>query len=365
MSIKTWFCRLSALLLCALILAPASAPAAPLQKVATAWMGEQETFPIWYAKEKGWDKEAGLDISMLYFNSGMDAVNTMPAGSWVFAGVGAVPALMGALRYDMQVIGLCNDEAEANAVLIRSDSPIARVKGWNSQCPNVLGSPETVKGITVLTTTVSSSHYALATWLESLGLTEKDVTIKNMEQASALAAFEYGIGDAVVLWAPLTYVGQNRGWLVASSPDQTGHPQPLLLVANKKFAEDNPEITAKFLQVYQRGVRFMRETPIEELIPLYLEFYSSWAGSEYTPQLARRDIEAHALYTFPELTRVFDTSNGPSTVQRWFTHLAEFLARSGRISHTELAKVHASGFVNNTYLMKAVEAHSKTAPAAQ
>lgn len=31
----------------------------------TAWLGEHEAFLTWYAKEKGWDKEAGLDIIML------------------------------------------------------------------------------------------------------------------------------------------------------------------------------------------------------------------------------------------------------------------------------------------------------------
>ena len=36
----------------------------------TAWLGEHETFAVWYAKQKGWDKEAGLDLTMLRFDSG-------------------------------------------------------------------------------------------------------------------------------------------------------------------------------------------------------------------------------------------------------------------------------------------------------
>ena len=355
MPLKQWIYRLSVLLLSALLMTQAPVSAAPLQKVATAWMGEQEAFPIWYAKEQGWDREAGLDVSMLYFNSGMDAVNTLPAGSWVYAGVGSVPALLGALRYDMSVIAICNDEARANAVLVRPDSPIARAKGYNNECPNVLGSPETVKGITVLTTTISSSHYALSTWLAALGLTEKDVTIKNMEQASALAAFDCGIGDAVVLWAPLTYVGQNRGWLVASTPHRTGHPLPLVLAANKTYAEKHPDITTKFLQIYQRGVEYMRNTPMDKLVEEYLRFYTDWAGAEYTAELAKRDLAAHNTYTLTDLEAAFDTNNGPSRVQQWFTHLAEFLEHSGRITRQELNKIHASGYITNKYIGLAAE----------
>ena len=122
-------------------------------------MDEHETFLIWYAKEKGWDKEVGLDIEILYFGSGMAILNALPAGEWVYAAMGAVPAMMGALRYDTYVIGNANEEALINRVLVRPDSPIAKVKGWNKDYPDVLGSPETVKGKTFLTTTVSSAHY--------------------------------------------------------------------------------------------------------------------------------------------------------------------------------------------------------------
>ena len=79
-----------------------------LTKVPTAWMDEHETFLIWYAKEKGWDKEAGLDIDIQYFGSGMDILNALPSGSWVFAGMGGVPAMMGNLRYGTSVIAIGN-----------------------------------------------------------------------------------------------------------------------------------------------------------------------------------------------------------------------------------------------------------------
>ena len=96
-----------------------------LTKVPTAWMDEHETFLIWYAKEKGWDKEAGLDIDIQYFGSGMDILNALPSGSWVFAGMGGVPAMMGNLRYGTSVIAIGNDESMTNSVLVRPDSPIA------------------------------------------------------------------------------------------------------------------------------------------------------------------------------------------------------------------------------------------------
>ena len=126
----------------------AAMAAGKLVKVPTAWLDEHETFLMWYAKEKGWDKEAGLDIEMKLFNSGPDILNALPSGEWVFAGMGAVPAMLGNLRYDTIIIANGNDESMTNGVVVRKDSPISKVKGWNKDYPDVLGSPETVKGKT-------------------------------------------------------------------------------------------------------------------------------------------------------------------------------------------------------------------------
>lgn len=208
-----------------------------LTKVPTAWMDEHETFLIWYAKEKGWDKEAGLDIDIQYFGSGMDILNALPSGSWVFAGMGGVPAMMGNLRYGTSVIAIGNDESMTNSVLVRPDSPIAKVKGYNKDFPEVLGSPDTVKGKTFLTTTVSSAHYGLSSWLKVLGLTDKDITIKNMDQAQALAAFDNGIGDGVALWAPHMYAGQEKGWKIAGDLHMCKVGNPIVLIADTAYAE--------------------------------------------------------------------------------------------------------------------------------
>ena len=59
--------------------------------------------------------------------------------------MGGVPAMMGNLRYGTSVIAIGNDESMTNSVLVRPDNPIAKVKGYNKDFPEVLGSPDTVK----------------------------------------------------------------------------------------------------------------------------------------------------------------------------------------------------------------------------
>ena len=70
-------------LLVVLALALLSAPAvqAAPAKLSSAWMGEHETFVAWYAKQQGWDKEAGLDLAMMPFDSGKNIVESLAGPS--------------------------------------------------------------------------------------------------------------------------------------------------------------------------------------------------------------------------------------------------------------------------------------------
>lgn len=323
---------------------------ASVTKVPTAWMDEHETFLIWYAKEKGWDAQVGLDIDIQYFSSGMDILNALPSGSWVFAGMGGVPAMMGNLRYGTSVIAIGNDESITNAVLVKGDSPIAKVKGYNKDYPEVLGSPETVKGKTFLTTTVSSAHYALSSWLKVLGLKDSDIVIKNMDQAQALAAFDNNIGDGVSLWAPHMYAGEAKGWKIVGDLKKCKVGNPIVLIADTKYAEANPEITAKFLSVYLRAVDVLQKEPLESLVNLYQRFFLEWAGKNYSKELSLKDLQTHPVFNLEQQKALFDASKGVSTAQTWQAEIAKFFASVGSINADELKKVGDGKYATGKYL---------------
>ena len=342
MRLRKFFSCCIALLLCLAISAPGFS--APLTKVRTAWMDEFEAFPIWYAKEKGWDKEAGLDLEILYFTSGMAILNALPSGEWQYAAIGAVPAMMGALRYNTYVIANADEEFLINRVLVRPDSPIAKVKGWNKDYPDVLGSPETVKGKTFLVTTVSSAHYALSSWLNVLGLKDSDVVIKNMDQAQAVGAFENNIGDGVALWAPHLFLAMDKGGVLAADLKMCKKGNPIVLIADAKYANAHPEITAKFLGIYLRAVNMLQKESAESLVPEYRRFFLEWAGKDYAKELALKDIQKHPVYNLEEQLVMFDDSKGQSPAQKWQGEIAEFFTT------VEAKKVHDGKYATNKFL---------------
>ncbi len=321
-------------------------------KLDLAWQPEHETFAAWYAKEKGWDKEEGLDFQLHYFDSGMAQMEALPARQWVIAGMGGVPATVGLLRYGTVLIAVGNDESETNCVLVRKDSPILKTKGFNPKYPEVFGSPETIKGKTILCTTVSSGHFAMSKWLEVFGLRDKDVVIKNMDQAQAVAAFEAGIGDAVALWAPHIYTGLGKGWQIVGNTKTCGAAQPIVLIAEKEFSEKNPEIVAKFLRVYFRSINAIKKDS-EKLVPEYHRFYKDWAGLDLSLESAKMDLLMHPVFTLEEQIKMFDVSGGPSEVQKWLQAILDFFTTQGRFRPEEREKameMMKAGYITDKFL---------------
>lgn len=315
----------------------APAMAADAIKLPTCWMPEHETFLVWTAKEKGWDKEEGLDMELLYFDSGMAQMEALPARQWVMGATGGVPMIMGTLRYGAYILGQGNNESFANVVFVRPDSPIYKTKGWNKDFPEVYGTPDDVKGKTILVTTVSSVHYAMSSWLKVFGLTDADVTVKHMDQASIMAAFESGVGDVACIWAPYSYTAMDKGWKVAADVDKCGAALTITLIGDKKYCDENPDHVRRFLRVYLRGVEMQKgEGSSPEMVANYRRFYQEWAGMELTEKMAKIDIDMHPVWNLEEQLKIFDDSKGESDAARWQRLIAEFLQTNGRLKAEEM-----------------------------
>ncbi|MCL5057279.1 MAG: ABC transporter substrate-binding protein [Actinobacteria bacterium] len=310
---------------------------------------EFETFQSYQAIQEGLDKKAGIAMKLVYFDSGMPQIEALPANQWDVGATGGVPMLMAALRYNAYMIGLANDESQANVVMVRPDSPILKTKGANPKYPEVYGSANDVKGKTIIVTTVSSGHYALSAYLKALGLTDKDVKIQNMEQAQAVAAFESGKGDIAVLWTPFAYTGLKKGWKVAASSDQVGAGVPLVLLANKKFADEHPDQVVKFLDVYFQSIDKMKKEQANLAEP-YQKFLKDWAAIDITKEDAAMDIKWHPVYDLKEELAMFDNSKGQSEMEKTMGGIAEFFTEQGKFTSEEKEKVMKSGFITDKFL---------------
>ena len=328
------------------------AVAAEPLRLATGWLDEHEAFVMWLAKDKGWDTQAGIDVDMRLYSSGITMLDALERGEWHMGGIGALPAMLGHLRYGLSVIGIANDESLCNAVLFSRNSHIPPVHNPGRAFPNILGSAESVKGKTFYVSNGTSAQYALFVWLKALGLGLDDVVLRNVDQGQAMAALDAGIhSGGAALWAPQMFVAQEHGHPVAATVRDCGATIPVVLVAETGYANARPEITASFLSVYLRAVDFIRSQSVASLIPDYQRFCAEFGGRRCDADLARKDLQKHPLFTLDEQLELFAPVSGiPGTARRWMMDIAAFSHAIGQISDEELEQVGKAEYVTDRFL---------------
>ena len=156
------------------------------------------SLPTEYIRKNKLDEKAGFKMDTIMFATGAPMNEALAADLWDVGSMGAA-AVTGVANYDMMIIGEVLESTDGLGVFVKPDSPAAQEKGYNPSYPNVLGSPETVKGMTILLPIGTAQHFTTLKWLEKLGLGITDVNIVNMDTAQAYQALLANQCDAVAL----------------------------------------------------------------------------------------------------------------------------------------------------------------------
>jgi ABC-type nitrate/sulfonate/bicarbonate transport system substrate-binding protein len=336
-----------------------TAPETSLPVLRVAHQPVLHGLPTYMAIQRGWDKEVGLRLEFQPYASGPPMNEALASGQWDVGAMGPVPAMLAGIRYGAYTIGIGNEEGECHRLFVRSGSPILAVKGYNPKYPSIYGSPDTVKGRTILLTTGSTGQQFVIAYLRALGLSESDVKMAHMEQAQALAAFEAKQGDIVQLWAPFIYTAESRGWVSIATGTSVGVEVPCPLVASQKAMDEHPELVAKWLMVYLRGIREIKAKP-DEARDLMARYYKEF-GIELDAQVIGEDIRRRKLFDTEEQLALFskDPATGRSRVDEWFVAALDAFVEQGRLPRQDRDKFLASGLVTDRILKMVAEMEAK------
>ena len=135
------------------------------------------SLPYYVASEKGWWGEVGLKPVFSTFPAGVPQLAASASKSWDVGGIGSVPAVLGAARYNILTIGLTNDDSVGNALMASGPKADGFVKN-----------PQSIKGQTIVLTANSTGDFAVQSCLAKWGLKKADVTMKSMGQAEVISA---------------------------------------------------------------------------------------------------------------------------------------------------------------------------------
>jgi len=216
----------------ALALATASTPMAAGKEFKVCWTIYAGWMPWGYLAEAGimkkWADKYGITVEIVPVNDYIECINQYTAGQFA----GATSTIMDALSIPAAggvetTILISGDYSNGNdGIVLKDKTTLADIKG---QKVNIVE--------------FSVSHYFLARALESIGLSEKDITIVNTSDADMIAAFPTPDVTAMVTWNPqlATVAAMPGAHEVFDSSKLPGEIVDALIV-NTALLKESPEL---------------------------------------------------------------------------------------------------------------------------
>ncbi|WP_275448545.1 taurine ABC transporter substrate-binding protein [Mesorhizobium sp. IRAMC:0171] len=231
-------------------------------------------------------KEAGYTIDWRQFSSGGDISTALASGNVPVGVLGSTGTAAAATRgVELELFWILDNIGKSEALVVRNGSGIEK--------------PEDLKGKNVGVPFVSTSHFHLLVGLEQVWKVDpREVNILNMKPPQIIAAWQRGDIDAAYVWPPALTELTKTGKTIADSETIGAASVPTFdgLVADKKWAADNPKFMAAFTKV------------LAEAYADYNKNKASWtADSEQVKGIVKMiggdgagTVEALGLLSFPD-----------------------------------------------------------------
>lgn len=193
-------------------------------------------------KEKYYEKQLGIKVKIVKFDSGKDVNTALAAGSIDASELGSNPTALGignGLNYDVIYIGDIIGSAES--LVVKNNANVNSV----SQ----------LKGKKIAVPFASTSHYSLLNALKQAGLKESDVKLLDPEPNDIHAAWKRGDIDAAYVWYPVLNNLVKDGKILTGSDKlaKQGIITADLVVARRDFAKSNKNLVVRYIKALNQA----------------------------------------------------------------------------------------------------------------
>lgn len=205
------------------------------------------------ARDKGFFRKEGLEVNLVYFNSGKEALNALLANGAHLANSGETPLIY--LWFTGQDVEVITTMAEGYwlKVLGRKDRGIAK--------------PIDLKGKKVASPKGTTGEFGLVEILRTNGLSMKDIEFVNLQTLSLPNAIVKGDIDAYAAWEMHVYNGQKElgDNAIVFTVDKDIYREYQNVYAKKDWLEQNQGTVKKFLRALIRAEKYILDNPDEAL----------------------------------------------------------------------------------------------------
>jgi NitT/TauT family transport system substrate-binding protein len=244
--LRRWSAVLAAVLLFVGFAALSVASAKPLKLAHSTWVGYG---PFFVAQEKGFFKEAGVDVELINMEDVKLRFAALAAGQIdaMATTVDTMPLyLKPGIRY--QYLFAVDDSKGGDGVVANKE----------------IKSVADLKGKKVAFTEGSVSQFYINVLLQEAGLSQDDIEIVNMTAGDAGSAFVSGQVDAAVTWEPWLTRGKMapHGHLLTDSSTKPGLITDIVLAPVAVIESRRDELKA-LARAWHRAVDFVKANPDE------------------------------------------------------------------------------------------------------
>ena len=203
------------------------------------------------AEEKGYFRDAGLDVTIERIDSIGKAVAFLAANHVQVAQGGINAGIFNAIGQGLPVI----------LALDGGSTPLYHRIVVRHGLEDKIRTPADLKGRTVgLSAPGSTTLYELAATLASAGLTLKDVEVKHLAFSQMASALTNGALDAAIAVAPFTELIVERNIATPWIDPEDGYVTTLPMtnvayIVNTDWATQNPDVARRLLLALARGSR--------------------------------------------------------------------------------------------------------------
>ena len=214
--------------------------------------------PIFLAEEAGYFTEYGIELEMVDFERTAEAIPLVISGDLdVYAG--AINAGILNTLFNEPTIRIVADRGKVTremdctyqGILVRRDL-------FES---GIVTKPEDLAGLTIVSSAAGPAAFLLSDYLAQGGLTLEDVAVNDLPPAAFVDSMSNGTVDLIVtIELNLSRVlAAGESVLLTSAEDVLGDFQTSVLAFGKNLLVDDPELGARFLAAYLKGVALYNE----------------------------------------------------------------------------------------------------------
>lgn len=307
-----------------------------------------------FAIKQGYIKLKDPTVDM--YASGPVQNEAIASGAWDVGTTGTGGAVLGAVGYDLKIIGYSVPDENTVDLWVRADSPLAKAPKDDK---GVRGTAADWKGKTILCPSGTSCHMLLIATLKHLGLTEKDVTLIDSSVADSYAAFKAGTGDIVALWSPFGFSAQEKeDWVKVSVASDLGVIMPCLVVATPEAIKNDWDGVYAYLCAYLKAADYLNAHQ-EEAAKLLYDFEEE-QGISMSESVAKLEVENRPFCSSEKNIKLFTPDkDGNCEANKIMLIFADFFKQQGKISAADYEKLEKNGMVDTSFMKKYAEEHKK------